>query len=84
MSRVRWKVRNVETPVYRLLNDWEVEVVERLFSRLYKEKVIMGRDDTMQWMEEKSDAFLVKSMYKALDVRPPISFPMKMFWDNCV
>ena len=44
----------------------------------------MGRDDTMQWMEEKSDAFLVKSMYKALDVRPLISFPMKMFWGNCV
>ena len=49
-------------PIFtRLLNDWEVEVVERL---LFK-------------------AFLVKPMYKALEVRLPISLYIKIVWSNC-
>ena len=41
MFGVRWKGRDVGT----------LDNVERLLSRLYKEKVVMRRDDTVRWME---------------------------------
>ena len=68
----------------RLPNAWEVEDVGRLLSRLYKKKVVMVRDDTVRWMEGKNGAFSVKSIYKALEIRPPLSFLVKMVWGSCV
>lgn len=38
----------------------------------------------MQWMEGKNGAFSMKAMYKALEIKTPISLLVEMVWGNCV
>ena len=51
--------------------------MERLLLWLYEKKVCVGMDDTVQVVETKNGIFFLKSMYKALELRHSISFPMR-------
>ena len=53
-------------------------------SWLGEKKVFVEGDDIVRWMEIKNGVFSVKSMYKALESRSSIPFPMKTIWSTCV
>ncbi|KAJ9682276.1 hypothetical protein PVL29_018248 [Vitis rotundifolia] len=68
----------------RPFNDWELEEVERLLCCLDGKKVRVDEEDRVRWMDSKDGDFLVKSLYRALQLVSLASFPLKIIWSSCV
>ena len=49
----------------RLLNDWEVEDVERRLAQLGKVTLVDELEDTLRWTVTSNGLFSVKSLYMA-------------------
>ncbi|RVX11683.1 Cyclin-L1-1 [Vitis vinifera] len=60
---------------FRPFNGWEVDEVESFLLCLNGKIVQRDKEDRVLWTETKSDKFLVKSLYKALESSSPDSFP---------
>ncbi|RVX07796.1 putative ribonuclease H protein [Vitis vinifera] len=64
----------------RPFNDWELEEVCSFFVALNRKQIQQGVDDRVIWRETKCGMFSVKSLYKSLVSRHPISFPSSAIW----
>ena len=49
--------------------------MERLLCCLGGKKVNVDEEDRMRWMDSKDDNFSTKSLYRALELDFPVSFP---------
>ena len=68
----------------RSFNDWEVDEVHRFLLGLNGKSVQRNVEDRVLWIKIKCGKFSVKSLYKALVLGPPISFPSNVIWKACV
>ena len=65
---------------YRHLNDWEVDEVDGLFSRLGSKNLFLEGVDKLRWEEIKSGDFSTKAMYKVLEAGHSFAFPLANIW----
>ena len=65
-----WNLRFI-----RQLNDWELEEVDNFFERLHDHSLSMDSEDSVEWVDIKSDIFSVKSFYSSLACRGADPFP---------
>ena len=68
----------------RSFNDWEVDEVHRFLLSLNGKSVQRNVEDRVLWIKIKCGKFSVKSLYKALVLGPPVSFPSNVIWKACV
>ncbi|RVW48810.1 hypothetical protein CK203_104318 [Vitis vinifera] len=68
----------------RVLNDWEVEEVERFLEHLHGKRVLGDVEDMVVWTETKSGKFSTKSLYLALEADCPVMFPFSCIWNGWV
>ena len=59
----------------RPLNNWELAIVEYLFSRLQGDVVDSAGEDKVVWMNFKNNKFLVRYLYAILE--PGDQFPFQ-------
>lgn len=62
----------------RVLNDWEVEKMERLFQTLQNKKISPNNEDKLLSKESKDEHFAVKFMHKMLDHSSSIAFSSRV------
>lgn len=60
---------------YQHFHDWELDIVETLFSRLLVILVRREENDRVIWKDAKKGVFLVKSFYLVLEPRRSLPFP---------
>ncbi|RVW79073.1 Retrovirus-related Pol polyprotein from transposon RE1 [Vitis vinifera] len=60
---------------YQHFHDWELDIVETLFSRLLVILVRREENDRVIWKDAKKGVFLVKSFYLVLEPRRLLPFP---------
>ena len=65
----------------RLLNDWEIEEVERFLQNLCDQNFCPLGEDKLLLNDVKEKGLLVKIMYKGLDPSPTIDFPYRLIWN---
>lgn len=65
----------------RPLNDWDVDKVEDLFSRLQRKVVDSVREDKMVWMNLYNNKYSIKHLYATLELWVLISFPKRVVWN---
>ena len=58
--------------------------MERLLLWLGGKRVNLDEEDRVLWLPMESGKFSVKSLYKALESKSSIYFPMKIIWNSCV
>ena len=68
----------------RPFNDWEMDEVESLLLCLCRKRVNLDEEDWVRWLDSKDENFLVKSLYKALELDSMGCFPMKIIWNSSV
>ena len=66
----------------RQLNDWELEEVDNFFERLHDHSLSMDSEDSVEWVDIKSDIFSVKSFYSSLASRGADPFPHGIVWNS--
>ncbi|RVX05596.1 hypothetical protein CK203_027274 [Vitis vinifera] len=67
----------------RHFNNWELYEVEGLLRRLCEERVMLD-EDTVRWSMSNDGNFLVKSLYKVLELDSLVCFPVKIIWNHWV
>ena len=55
--------------------------MENFLLCLNGKRLIVDEEDRVRWVESKDDNFLVKSLYKALELDSTRCFPMKIIWN---
>lgn len=65
----------------RWLNYWEVFDVERFFQRFQRRRVCSGVEDHVVWTKSKDEIFIVKSLYKALELKRQGDFSIRVIWN---
>ena len=68
----------------RLLNDWEIEEVERFIQTLCDQNFCPLGEDRLLLKDVREKGFSVKIMYKGLDPSPAIEFPYRSVWNPVV
>ena len=58
--------------------------MENLLLCLSGKSVIVDVEDRVRWRESKDSMFLVKVLYKALEMESTRCFPMKIIWNSSV
>ena len=58
--------------------------MERLLLCLGGKMVNLDEEDRVKWMESKDGVFLVKSLYRTMQLVSLASFPSKIIWNSCV
>ena len=66
------------------LNDWEVDIVEELFSRLQGEMVVGEEEDKVVWMNLSNNKFSLKLLYDALKLKEMFNFQKSVVWNSLV
>ncbi|RVW91857.1 hypothetical protein CK203_030279 [Vitis vinifera] len=61
-----------------------MDEVENLLLCLSGKSVIVDVEDRVRWRESKDSMFLVKVLYKALEMESTTCFPMKIIWNSSV
>ena len=68
----------------RLLNNWEIEEVERFLQTLCDQNFCPSGEDKLLSKDVKEKWFPVKIMYKGLDPSSAIDFPYRFVWNPVV
>ena len=68
----------------RLINDWEIEEVERFLLTLHKQNFSPSGENKLLLKDVRDKVFSVKIMYKGLDPSPAIEFPYRSIWNPVV
>ena len=68
----------------RLLNDWELEEVERFLLILHNKKVVPTMEDKIYFREAKGGLFSIKFVYQFLSEIEVHPFPSKIVWNSWV
>ena len=69
---------------FKPLNDWEVDNVEDLSSRLQGGVVDTIGEDKVVQMNLRNNMFLVKYVYATLELAGSVSFPNSIIWNSWV
>ena len=67
-------VWNLSNDLSGLLNDWEVEIMERFLMRLQGRRVCGEEEDKVIWKRLKNGRFSIKVLYSALEPRSTTFF----------
>lgn len=74
-------MRRVIGTLSRSLNDWELDEIEQLFSRLQGKVVNREDKDRAPWMDSRNETtFSMKSLYASLEFGSSIFFLMRVIW----
>ena len=68
----------------RLLNNWEIEEMERFLQTLCNQNFCPSNEDRLLLKDVREKGFSVKIMYKGLDPSPTIEFPYCSVWNPVV
>ncbi|RVW54365.1 Vacuolar protein sorting-associated protein 41-like [Vitis vinifera] len=91
LRRLEWKMfktgrkKEVVGPCFsRLLNDWEVDLVEWFLLSLHRKRVSSKAGDKVIWIRSKNGKFFVKALYIALELGCTTLFPACVIWNSWV
>ncbi|RVX19933.1 Vacuolar protein sorting-associated protein 41-like [Vitis vinifera] len=91
LRRLEWKMfktgrkKEVVGPCFsRLLNDWEVDLVEWFLLSLHRKRVSSKAEDKVIWIRSKNGRFFVKALYIALELGCTTLFPACVIWNSWV
>ena len=69
------------TPLFsRVLNDWEIELVERFLHKIQTFRVQREEENRVIWTASKCGVFSVKSLYSILEPGVSPLFPSGSIW----
>ena len=91
LRRLEWKMfktgrkKEVVGPCFsRLLNGWEVDLVEWFLLSLHRKRVSSKAGDKVIWIRSKNGKFFVKALYIALELGCTTLFPACVIWNSWV
>jgi hypothetical protein len=76
-NSIQWNIQFT-----RLMHDWEVGELASFYKSLYDCKLRGEGKDKLWWVPSRKGLFEVKSIYRALSHRGPVSFPWKSVWKS--
>ena len=69
------------TPLFsRVLNDWEIELVERFLHKIQTFRVQREEENRVIWTASKCGVFSIKSLYSILEPEVSPLFPSGSIW----
>ena len=69
------------TPLFsRVLNDWEIELVERFLHKIQTFRVQREEENRVIWTASKCGVFSIKSLYSILEPGVSPLFPSGSIW----
>ena len=72
----------IETFIFfRNLNDWELGVMERFFSKLQGQTM---KEDKIVWKEDNKGVFFVRGFYLLLEIDCTTLFALKIIWNSWI